>query len=84
MAETFALSTIDNPFDPINDFDNWLMFDLDNHYYSCSLLMRFAYINNEFSDPENDHEIERAIDEIIKIDPTNKFVKFKYRNGVRV
>lgn len=65
-----ALTTIDNPFDPFDQFDQWYMFDLDKGYNSCSYLDRVSH-----TDEENDREIERAIDEIIKYDFMNIYKK---------
>ena len=63
-----ALTTIDNPFNPFDDFDKWFLFDIEKGYYSCSYLARIAKTSDELSDYENHLEIERAIDEIIKLD----------------
>lgn len=71
------LSTIDNPFDPFDDFDSWFRFDCDKNYNSCSYLDRIARTSDQLSDEENDAEIERAIDEIIKYDFMNIYVKVK-------
>ena len=71
------LSTIDNPFDPFDDFDSWFHFDCDKNYNSCSYLDRIARTSDQLSDEENDAEIERAIDEIIKYDFMNIYVKVK-------
>lgn len=76
MSVEICLSTIDNPFDPIDDFDRWYSTDLQlalkNHRRdSCSMLALFAYCSDNFSDKHNKEEIERAIDEIIKFDPLN-------------
>ena len=70
-----ALTTIDNPFDPFDQFDQWYMFDLDNGYNSCSYLDRVSHTSDQLSDEENDREIERAIDEIIKYDFMNIYKK---------
>ena len=63
-----ALTTFDNPFNPITDFDKWFMFDVSKGYNSCGYLGRIAKTSNALSDEENEAEIERAIDEIIKYD----------------
>ena len=72
-----ALTTVDNPFDPIDAFDNWYAFDLLKGYDSCGLLARIAKTSDTLSDKEYELEVERAIDEIVKYDLENKFVKIK-------
>lgn len=71
------LTTVDNPYDPIDDFMNWYMFDVEKGYNSCSYLARIAKTSEQFTDLENEEEIERAIDEIIKYDFRNIYVKLK-------
>ena len=72
-----ALTTIDNPYDPFEQFNEWFRFDCDKKHYSCSLLDRVARTSDQLSEQENDREIERAIDEIIKYDLENKYKKIK-------
>lgn len=72
-----AITTIDNPYDPFNQFDSWFMFDVDNGYNSCGLLDRIAMTSDQLTEEENEQEIERAIDEIIKYDPLNIYKKVK-------
>ena len=71
------LTTVDNPYDPIDDFMNWYMFDVEKGYNSCSYLARIAKTSEQFTDLENEEEIERAIDEITKYDFMNMYVKIK-------
>lgn len=69
------LTTFDNPFDPFDEFDSWYRFDTDKGYNSCSFLDRIALTSDQLSDFENEKEIERAIDDIIKYDPFNIYTK---------
>lgn len=71
----FALTTKDNPFSPFTQFEDWLTFDLDKGYNTCGYLSRIAKTSNQFSDKENEKEIVRAIDEIIKCDPFNLYIR---------
>ena len=71
------LTTVDNPFDPFDNFSSWYMFDVESGYNSCAYLARIAKTSEQFTDLENEEEIERAIDEIIKYDFMNMYVKVK-------
>jgi len=70
-----ALTTIDNPYDPFEQFDAWYMYDMEKGYSTCSYLDRIARTSNQLSDEENEKEIERAIDEIIRFDFQNIYKK---------
>lgn len=74
---SIAITTLDNPFDPIDEFDDWYRFDTDKGYNTCAYLDRIALTSDSLSDQENLDEIERAIDEIIKFDFENKYKKVK-------
>ena len=69
------LSTIDNPFNPFEDYSSWLMFDKEKGYDSAERLMRIAKLNDDMTQKEENEEIERAIDEIIKYDILNVYIK---------
>jgi hypothetical protein len=69
------LTTIDNPFDPFKQFTSWFLFDEEKGYHSCSYLGRIARTSDQLSDEENDLEVERAIDEIVKYDFRNIYKK---------
>ena len=71
------LSTVDNPYDPFDNFSSWYMYDVESGYNSCAYLARIAKTSEQFTDVENDEEIERAIDEIILHDFMNVYVKLK-------
>ena len=47
------------------------------HYHSCAFLARIARTSDQLSDKENQEEIERAINDIIKYDPLGIYKKVK-------
>lgn len=67
MAAYF-LTTIDNPFDPVDDFDNWYNYDVAKGYNSCAYLARIASTSSNFTDAENQRIINDAVDEICRLD----------------
>ena len=69
------LTTVDNPFDPFDDFTSWFLFDIEKGYDSCGKVMRIAKLSDDLTEKEEDVEIERAIDEIIKYDPLDIYQK---------
>ena len=71
------LTTVDNPYDPFEQFDQWFLFDCDKGYNSCAYLARIAKPSEQQSQQEIDDEIESAIDEIIKLDFMNIYKKVK-------
>ena len=76
MVQCF-LTTVDNPYDPYEQFEQWYRFDNDHGYNSSGLLMRLAEISSQFTDNENAYEIEKAIDKIVAADPRNIYKKIK-------
>lgn len=73
----YMLTTVDNPYDPFEQFDQWYLFDTDHGYDSCGYLARIATPSEQLSDEENDQVIEDAIDDIIKYDFLNIYKKVK-------
>lgn len=75
MSKECMLTTFDNPFNPFEQFTSWFLFDVEKGYNSCAYLGRIARISDSLSDEENNLEVERAIDEIIKYDFMNIYKK---------
>lgn len=59
------LTTVDNPFDPFTEFDEWQEYDHRLGYYSCEFLARVAITSPDLSDEDQSLAIEQAIDEIV-------------------
>lgn len=75
MQSRCMLTTFDNPYDPFEQFTSWFLFDVEKGYNSCAYLGRIARTSDQLSEEENDLEVERAIDEIIKYDFRNIYKK---------
>lgn len=69
------LSTIDNPYDPFTQWDQWLQFDTAEEYYTPALLARIALSSDELSETDQDEAIDTAIDEIIAEDALNLYIR---------
>ncbi len=75
MIGSYALTTFDNPYDPFEQFSDWFLFDVEKGYNTCAYLARIARTSDQFTDEENEREVERAINEIIRYDFMNIYKK---------
>jgi len=74
------LTTVDNPFDPFTQFDEWYACDLakansNNRLDTCSYLAKIAMNATEVSDADANLLNEFAIDEIVKHNPLGIYKK---------
>ena len=77
MSNECMLTTFDNPFDPFEQFTSWLLFDKEKGYNTCEYLGRIVNLTDDMTQKEEEEEIERAIDEIISINPLSIYKKVK-------
>ncbi len=62
----YMLTTVDNPFDPFTQFDQWFSYDPQLGYNTPALLARITILSNELSELDQFLAVQTAIDEIIK------------------
>lgn len=77
------LTTIDNPFDPFTQFDQWNQFDIEHKYYSCARLARLLNLSEDMSTKEVDEAREKAIDRLIELDPLDLYKKATRKVAVK-
>lgn len=70
-----AISTIDNPFNPFVQFDEWYAFDESRGYHSTALLARVARSSDEMSEAQQEEAIEAAVDEICEFNDIGLYIK---------
>ena len=75
MERHVSITTVDNPFNPLENFTSWFLFDVEKGYYTCSKLGRLSKLRDDMTDKEEMEEIERAIDRLIEIDPLDIYKK---------
>jgi hypothetical protein len=62
----YMLTTVDNPFDPFTQWDEWYVWDQNAGYCTPGLLARIAHHSDELSDIDQHLAIQQAIDEIVR------------------
>lgn len=65
----FALTTVDNPFNPFTHFDEWYNWDEANGYHTCSYLASVSTDSEALSDRDSEIARALAIDTILNLDP---------------
>lgn len=60
------LTTVDNPYNPFTEFDEWMRFDESSGYFTTNYLARLTLSSGDLSDVDQSNAIEHAIDEIVK------------------
>lgn len=66
MATRSMLTTIDNPYSPFDEWAQWYAFDMTAGYNTSGLLARIAKVSDEVSEVDFDHDLELAMDEIVR------------------
>lgn len=69
------LTTLDNPYNPFTQFDEWLAFDEQKGYNTCNYLARIVKTSDELSEADQSLAIEEAIGEIVELNILGIYVK---------
>ena len=84
MANEVMLTTIDNPYNPFEQFDLWLLFDKEKGYNTCEYLARIVNLTNDMSEKEIEVATDKAIDDIIVNDPFGIYKKVTSEDIIKV
>lgn len=71
----YMLTTVDNPFNPFTNWDEWYAYDEAKGYCTSGLLARITKTSNELSEEEQNEDVEEAIDEILELFPDGMYKK---------
>jgi len=73
MEREVRITSIDNPYDPFDEWDKWLLFDNASGYHTCERLASITTISDQFSEEEVYDSVDDSIDELIKYGCIDKF-----------
>ena len=62
----YMLTTVDNPFNPFTQFDEWMVWDHNAGYDTPALLDRIANQSDELSEADQSQAVDLAMDEIVR------------------
>lgn len=79
---SYMLTTVDNPYSPIEDFDAWYAQDLqlamlNDRPTTFGLIDRLTGSSDYLSEDEREFMIQQAIDDIIANDKENIYLRIK-------
>lgn len=62
-----GLTTSDNPYNPLTEYENWEAFDRQKGYGTNEYLARIVRTTYDYGEATYQDDIERAIDEIVNL-----------------
>jgi hypothetical protein len=71
----YALTTLDNPYNPFDQFDEWYNYDTLRGYNTCGYIARIAKTSDEMSEEQEQYWISQAIDDILEFNVTGNYIK---------
>ncbi|WP_458459241.1 hypothetical protein [Pseudobutyrivibrio sp.] len=81
MAATFV-TTMDNPYDFFDEFDEWYAFDISHGYdvigqpyNTLNYVARIAQTNSDMTEEEYEDAVNEAVEDIIKMNLTGNYRK---------
>ena len=76
------LTTIDNPFNPYKDFENWLNYDEEKGYRTLETVARVANVSDEMPEILYQKEHERAVDFLVRMNPLGIYKKVRKEDSL--
>lgn len=67
--EQYMLTTVDNPYSPFTQYEEWFALDAALGYHTPGLLARYVYSSDDLSDVDQLDAINQGIDEVVQENP---------------
>jgi hypothetical protein len=75
VIPTYKLTTIDNPYHPVNERDKWEQYDMEKGYYTDALVYKIAGYSTDATEGQQQRAENDAIEFILKHDLELKYKK---------
>jgi hypothetical protein len=77
MDDVYMLTTLDNPYNPFTQYDEWYEYDTGKGYNTCAYLARITKTSEELSEAEEALAIDVAMDEIVSLNILGNYIKVR-------
>lgn len=77
MGQVFMLTTLDNPYNPFTQFDEWDAFDKQHGYFTCAYLARITTSSDDLSEADQALAIDKAMNEIVDLNLSGNYIKVR-------
>jgi len=65
----YLLTTVDNPYHPVDEIDKWNDFDLGHGYRTLERFAKVAPAVTGLADAEEQRNINAAVDDFVRLNP---------------
>ena len=72
--EELMLSTVDNPYNPFTEWDEWLAYDTFAGHHTCEYLARVSVNSTDLSESSQQYYDNLAIKQIVAEDPIGIYI----------
>lgn len=72
MDEKYRLTTLDNPFNPFTEWDQWYFFDISQGYNTCDRIARIVGMVSEMPLPIYNNLYDEAAEQLLELGGINK------------
>lgn len=76
--KNWLLTTSDNPYSPVTDWDEWYKWDESHGYHTCEYLSRLVYSSPELSDMDQKDAMLHGMDVILSMNLTGNYFAVEY------
>lgn len=80
----FMLTTVDNPYNPFTEFDQWYAYDVQVGHHTLALQARVTRTSDELSDLDQSLAIDYGMETVLEEDHTGNYRKVFHPDSPQV